>query len=84
MNGKETKLKYFKGSEWMKTSDKLAFNLDATELAEQIPGTMDENQCFHVTDRTEELSLLPSTKPFEVVKANVREIWFALQLSIGG
>ena len=71
MNGKETKLKYFKDSEWMKTSDKLAFNLDAMELAELIPGTMDENQCFHVSNQTEELSLLPSTKPFEAVKANV-------------
>ncbi|KAK8792685.1 hypothetical protein WA171_002637 [Blastocystis sp. BT1] len=68
---KETNLKYFRGSDWIKTSDKLIFNPDAEALADKIPGKVDENLCLHVSAPFEERSLLPSTKGFDAVKANV-------------
>ena len=55
----------------MKTSDSLVFNPDAIVLAESIKGKMDANNCFHVAEHLEEESVLPSSKGFEAVKANV-------------
>ena len=71
---KETNLKYFRGSDWIKTSDKLIFNPDAEALADKIPGKVDENLCLHVSAPFEERSLLPSTKGFDAVKANVGSV----------
>lgn len=55
----------------MKTCDSLVFNPDAIALAEVIKGKMDSNNCFHVAEHLEEASVLPSSKGFEAVKANV-------------
>ena len=68
-------MKYFKGSDWIKTSDKLIFNPDAIALADVIPGKVDENSCFHISAPFEERSLLPSTKGFDSVKANVGNVY---------
>ncbi|KAK8808696.1 hypothetical protein WA588_004341, partial [Blastocystis sp. NMH] len=68
---RETKLKYFRGSEWMKTCDSLIFNPDAIVLAESIKGKMDSNNCFHVAEHLEEELVLPSSKGFDAVKTNV-------------
>ena len=71
MGKKETNLKYFKGSEWMKSCDKLCFNLDATALAEQIPGTFDANNNFVVSSRSPEQELAASAAGFAAVKSEM-------------
>ena len=43
-------------------------------LADKIPGKVDENLCLHVSAPFEERSLLPSTKGFDAVKANVGSV----------
>ena len=50
-------MKYFKGSDWLKDSTKLHFNPDATALADLIPGKVDENSNFIVSDRMDETQL---------------------------
>ena len=55
----------------MKTCDSLIFNPDAIVLAESIKGKMDSNNCFHVAEHLEEELVLPSSKGFDAVKANV-------------
>ena len=73
MGKKETSLKYFKGSDWLKTSDKLCFNADAVTLAEQIPGKMDENNNFVVANRFEEhmLATTSTESQFQTMKGEM-------------
>ena len=66
-------MKYFKGSDWLKTSDKLCFNADAVSLAEQIPGKMDENNNFVVANRFEEhmLATTSTESQFQSIKGEL-------------
>lgn len=64
-------MKYFKGSEWLKDSTKLHFNPDATVLAEIIPGKVDENSNFIVSDPLDEAQLPFSSDGFDDAKKKV-------------
>ena len=66
----ETNLKYFKGSEWMKSCDKLKFNLDSTSLAELVPGSMDANNNYKVEGDIKEETLSDCDKTFDEKKTN--------------
>lgn len=71
MGSTETNLKYFKGSEWMKSCDKLKFNLDSTSLAELVPGSMDTNNNYKVEGDIKEETLSDCDKTFDEMKTNV-------------
>ena len=55
----------------MKSSDKLKFNVDATALAEMIPGSMDSNHNFIVKDNIAESYISNSEMGFDALKSNV-------------
>ncbi len=64
-------MKYFKGSDWLKDSTKLHFNPDATALADLIPGKVDENSNFIVSDRMDETQLSFTSEGFDDAKKKV-------------
>ena len=64
-------MKYFKGSDWLKYSTKLHFNPDATALADLIPGKVDENSNFIVSDRMDETQLSFTSEGFDDAKKKV-------------
>lgn len=55
----------------MKSSDKLKFNVDATALAEMIPGSMDSNHNFIVKDNVTESYISNCEMGFDEFKSNV-------------
>ena len=64
-------MKYFKGSDWLKASDKIIFNPDAISLAEHIQGKMDQNNNFVVSEPLSPVRLLASQEGFDKVKEQV-------------
>ena len=55
----------------MKSSDKLKFNVDATALAEMIPGSMDSNHNLIVKDNIAESYISNCEMGFDEFKSNV-------------